>query len=489
MENYLIIISKQEFTSLLRFGQIPNNPNRHININNVENELFNSFLNLPFFEGDEEYIIIQVEFEIPDQKFIYTKNLTAIIPLTKAAKISLSSKFNSKIVFSDAVYESIIRKVEDQIEISDKIQGAKSLTEMFFKNKKTSIQDDILQESYLYRIKGKKSNEIQSDFFTHLVVYERYEFFPNTDLGYFYDLGEVFAHYKGKDSFKGSNYYNFLEKHKPDLREKKLSEIILFIESTNEIDSFKNLLTLDGEKLYMTAVFYLKYKGEIANKDSIKETNLSKIISWVLENNFYVNENIDALYLLGGFLGFKRLYDDYYDTIQLRIFKNKIVELNSESIDSKTVMPKKLNKIKKQTKENLIIHIGEDAVNQIVGNLSSSENQPYQSDLEQYKTTVNEAEPINENIYNGISKFNSLDEVIEKLKTLFDNHHTDELKLEKKILSDIVAILTPISMSTKITKNVICNLINTQFKDVFECPNSNTIKFKKDGGLFNSEIG
>lgn len=56
MNEYLIITTKQEFTSLYRFGKIPNSSSRLINIDHADVELKRTFINLPFFEGDEEYI-------------------------------------------------------------------------------------------------------------------------------------------------------------------------------------------------------------------------------------------------------------------------------------------------------------------------------------------------------------------------------------------------------------------------------------------------
>lgn len=466
MNNYLLITTKQEFTSLYRFGKIPNSSSRLINIDQANVELKRTFLNLPFFEGDEEYIILKVELIDQLQPFIFTSNLVEIIPLTRAAKISLSGKFDSKINFSEPIYESIIRDVEDFIEISDKIQGAKSLTNMFFHNNTSSISEEILKESYFLRMKGKKSNEIQTDFFTHLLVYERYEFFPNTDLGYFYDLGEVFAFYKGKNSFKGSNYHSFLEKYKIELRDKKLTEIISFIENNNEIDSFKNLLTEVEEKQYLTTVFYLKYKNELINKDSVKDTNIAKIMDWIKQKEFYIKENVNALFLLGGFVGFKKIYDDYYDSINLRIFKSVPSVKHS---DSEFISIEKKKKIK----------------------LGKTNPHSYREDFKSDVDVTNEPPIIiseNKNSDNLNVEKLAYNEIKGKLNDLFKKYNTDELRLEKKILSDFVEILTPVSGNSKLTRQSICELINSKFNADFECPNNKTVKKKDSGSLFNNKL-
>src|SRR5690606_5200114 len=61
---------------------------------------------------------------------------------------------------------------------------------------------------------GKFSSDISVDYITHLLMYDRYNPFPNTDLGYFYDAGEAFAHSSGVSTFKESGFHTFLENNK-----------------------------------------------------------------------------------------------------------------------------------------------------------------------------------------------------------------------------------------------------------------------------------
>ena len=60
---YLYIISKQEFTSLYRFGQIPLRSDKIIetinkSIQEINSSVFENFKALASFVGDEEYLII-----------------------------------------------------------------------------------------------------------------------------------------------------------------------------------------------------------------------------------------------------------------------------------------------------------------------------------------------------------------------------------------------------------------------------------------------
>lgn len=503
MKTYLKIISKQEFTSLYRFGKIPYSESILINSDDASKLLYNAFKALPFFDGDEEYLVIKIDSSSISPENILITDVIEIIPLTRAAKKSFEIKFDNRIHFSDAIYEDIIQQVETYIEIQDKLEGGKSLVNLFLKNNKTGITEKIIEEAYVSRYKGLKSNQIKADFYTHLLVYERYEFFPNTELGYFYDLGEVFAHFKERDTFKGSGFYNFLENNKALLKEKKLSEIIDFIEKSDEINSFKSLLTLDGIKLYLTGVFYLKYKEEVVTKDSVYQTTLPKIMQYIAKEKFYLQENTDALYLLGGFFGFKKFYDDYYDSLNLRIFKNKSW-INTTSKENIIKIVTKHDKL--ESDNNLNVTTVNDDVQTPRGtneNLKVKKITKKSKELtEALKTTIPDS--ISESIVDPaiIQDTNEVVEVEklisveqpnnglvliakEQIDSIFKKQKTDELKLNKVLLSELIAILNPVCSSKKITKNNVIEIINSTFLAYFECPNNNIIRTKNNSSQLN----
>jgi len=105
--NNLYILTKQEFTSLYRFGQIPIIINKVIEVDSiskecVEKKIFEIFMDLPYFVGDEEYLIIGFENKLINDLWLEIENVTEIIPLTKAAKNSFQMKFDTKLDFKDA---------------------------------------------------------------------------------------------------------------------------------------------------------------------------------------------------------------------------------------------------------------------------------------------------------------------------------------------------------------------------------------------------
>lgn len=327
--DFLYIITKQEFTSLYRFGFIPIIQKKLLNLKGlsekeIEAEIIKSFMGLPFFVGDEEYLFISIgNFPSSDSK-ILIKNVLEIIPLTSAARHSYQMKFDKKIVFSKARFEKIINRVVEQIDIQERLNGAKAFWTLCKVQEpyKELIDSEKINEAYNYRINGSKSYDFTSDYFVHTLVYERYEFFPNSDLGFLYDVGEIFAHSKQKQSFRGSGYYKFLEQNKPTFEKSNLLDLIEHISKASEIEKFTRQLTINDLKYYIVAALFFKFKSDLQVKDSIKGSETGKIIGTLRSINQFIPELNTAIFLTGLFFGYEKFYDDLYELTGLHIFKS-----------------------------------------------------------------------------------------------------------------------------------------------------------------------
>lgn len=520
MNNSFKIISKQEFTSLYRFSYIPYDSIRVIFAQDedkeFENNLFNSFTSLPQFEGDEEYLILKFNTKDKDQKIISIRDVLEVIPLTRSAKRSYEIKFDPRINFSVPRFENIVQNIEKKIDIRDRIEGAKALVRMLVPEIENIdfISNQIIESAYNARVEGKKSSEILEDFYTHLLVYERYDFFPNNDYGYFYDIGEVFANSKGKHTFKGSGFYNYLEKNKFALKEQKISKIIKDIEESEEILPFKDQLLQNNVRLYLSSAFYLKFKDELLSKDSIYDTKIPEITNWILNNNNYHRELFDSLYLLGAFFGYKKFYDDYYNTLNLSFFKNQTksnlivnrIDHNNEEVPLNTPVKLEQNNL---LEENIITKNEiTDQNSDLIENLENSiteitpsillENFEQNNSLEENNESNNEIANENSDINDVdivIEKSNQLKEeeiaevnhkeyiitsILEKIKGLASETLSGELKMEKETLNELIKIFAQIADSKKLTKDKILDLIQKEFKDEIEIPKKYTLKIKNN---------
>ncbi len=94
-----------------------------------------------------------------------------------------------------------------------------------------------------YRKKGTKANKIQTgNYWEYLIAYDRFDYFPNSILGYFYDAGQVFAFSTERSTFEGSGLHTFLEKLNFENPTTKLSEIIKYLETEEQLKNYSMIL-------------------------------------------------------------------------------------------------------------------------------------------------------------------------------------------------------------------------------------------------------
>lgn len=475
MSNYSII-SKQEFNSLYRFGKLPIRQEDFL-LSEKEDELFQNklyelFLTKPLFEGEEEYLIIKCERKI-NNDCISVQEIEEIIPLTQGSKFSYETKFDSRICFSNARFVDIVKRVETRVDLLERTNGMKALSKMMlpkeFQNKE-ELYSSYIEKAYVCRINGQKSSEIHEDFLTHLLVYERYDFHPNTDLGLLYDIGEIFANSKGKPHFKGSGFHSFLEKNKPELQNRKLSDLLIFMEQDHdEVKPFKNHLTKESTRQYISGALFLKFKEELFDKDSIFDTNIPQIVKWAISNKEYLPEVIEAINLIGGFFGYKKFYDDYYERIDLKFFKSQF------KIQENFANEVKINEEKKAQPTSIIQSNFESSLNNLQSdNTAATEeisNFPL-SDTEKTARTPEEAKDFTNGQFKSKKESNifiskgtlSTEEqkALEELKNLIGN---SEVKIYKENLKQIKEILKPISVSKRLNKDIIAGIVKEKFSE------------------------
>lgn len=473
----IYILSKQEFTSLYRFGSIPIITNQIIPISNkredeVESAIFHSFKRLPPFSGDEEYLIIVFENSVSNDNLLGIENLLEIIPMTKAAKSSYEMKFDAKLDFREPRFEMIIHKVEEEIDIKERYQGVKVFWKLCgIQNEfEPLVSEEIIRSAYRKRIEGIKSNEFTDEFLTHLLVYERYEFFPNSDLGFFYDVGEIFAHTKGKPTFRGSNLHSFLEKNKTILSSKSFSEIASIISGSEEISSFKKQLLKEDTKQYIAAATFLKFKKDLSDLETIKGSETGKLIGELRKDKKFINELNLAVFLTGLFFGYQKFYDDFYQLVGLNIFKKE----DSSFKISKSKTYDRENKLPNTVKEK------EDNEDKTLNEKNKLDKKEKSKENQKASITENSGRENNTGIQNRI--FESLQKILKEENNQF------ELKTDR--LNELKKILLPLSPNKgRLLKADVVKLIQLNFGDKVEVEfvgNKRIIREKRENDLFNN---
>jgi len=339
--NYYTTISRDEFINLYKFGSINVNTSFIIlNSNHIENEII-ELLNIMPWSQDEDYLIIEFKddyccigdtFELI--KTIYNlriRDIKNIFTLSKRAQQFYSTKFDKRINFKLTPYKDIINKVNQFSEIKDIDNGINILFEQYNITNKEEMKlyfDNNFITDFLYT-----DNYLEINFkniYLDILFYKRENKFVKDDIGYIFDFmivtllkerkNDVINKFKqGELRLNNSATYNELNKNK----QYTLYEHISFLAQSNNENIQKFIQKTNLTSLIVSVIFF-KIKYLLLNKFIGYKEEINQLI-----NSFktkYPKELALTLYLIGLVFGYKKLYDDYYDFLQLDIFytKNKI---------------------------------------------------------------------------------------------------------------------------------------------------------------------
>ncbi len=330
---FLGIVLRNQFNLFYRFGYtvIPKIGlvafDGNINDETKEN-IIKQFSNVTPFEYDEEYLILHFEKEINDNdNFIEfeIQELIAVYPLSRQAKTSIESKIDPRIKLENPIFENELPAIETEIESKEVKKAISALwkickIEIPLDKYLSDIGIENIFNGLEFRKRGTKADKIQNgNYWEYLIAYDRFEYYPNSTLGYFYDAGQVFAYSKGLLSFEGSGIHKFLEKYNSENPKAKMLDTIKILETEEQLKSYITQTTIGEVKQYIITPLYLTLREEIRKSDDVTQTNLLKNLDHLkkFEDSFYY-----AVILLGAFFGFRKFYDPYYEVLNLRFYKD-----------------------------------------------------------------------------------------------------------------------------------------------------------------------
>lgn len=332
MKHFLSIILRNQFNLFYRFGYtfIPKSQLVKFegNINNQTQEsIIKQFKTVAPFEYDEEYLILHLEKEITNEsEFIRfdIQDIVAVYPLSQQAKESIESKIDQRIRLEKPIFEAILPLIETEIENKEVENAISALwkickIESPIENYISNIGLENIFNGLEFRKHGTKANRIKNgNYWEYLIAYDRFDYFPNSTLGYFYDAGQIFAYSKGLPTFEGSGIHKFLENLNSTNPTAKLPDIIRFLETEEKIKGYVSQTTTSNIKQYIVAPLYLMLRDEIRKSDDIAQTKLFKNLDYLKKFDDSFNY---AVILLGAFFGFRKFYDIYYEALNLRFYK------------------------------------------------------------------------------------------------------------------------------------------------------------------------
>ena len=332
MKQFLSIVLRNQFNLFYRFGYtfIPKSQLVEFdgNINDeTQDKIIRQFKTVTPFEYDEEYLILHLELA-PNNESEFDQleinDIVAVYPLSKQAKISIESKIDQRIRLEKPIFEAILPAIEKEVENKEVEKAISAIwtickIESPLEKYVSQIGLENILNGLEFRKHGTKANRIQNgNYWEYLIAYDRFDYFPNSTLGYFYDSGQVFAFSKGLTTFEGSGIHHFLEKLNSANPSAKFPEILKYFGTEEQLKSYVSQTSSSDIKQYIVTPLYLMLRDEIRKSDDISQTKLFKNLEYLkkFEDSFnYV------VILLGAFFGFRKFYDNYYEALNLRFYK------------------------------------------------------------------------------------------------------------------------------------------------------------------------
>jgi hypothetical protein len=313
----------------------------------VNERVIDLFSKLTPFEYDEEYLILHLEKEMDTSKDVQSfsiQEIVAIYPLSEQSKVSIESKIDQRIKLNTPVFEKILPNIEASIEKKEIEQAIDALwricnIEGDLSTFVSNIGIDNILKGLEHRKNGIKADKIKDgNYWEYLIAYDRYEYFPNTILGYFYDAGQIFAFSKGQVTFEGSKLHDYLEKLNKTEKQPKIQKIVDSLETEELSKGYVSQTISNDIKQYFVAPIYLMFKEEIRKSDDLDQSYLIKYLEELkkFDDNFKY-----AVILLGAFFGFRKFYDAYYNSLNLRFYKT--YKPNSDEQENVIIKPNTAN--------------------------------------------------------------------------------------------------------------------------------------------------
>lgn len=531
MKQYLSILLRNQFNLFYRFGYTYIPRCQLLGFDGVINEstkedLVKLFSETTPFEWEEEYLIIHFDkSEVFEGQVInfQIQDIVKVYPLSAQAKSSIETKIDQRIRLEKPVFENILPKVEKAIEKHELEKAIQALWNI------CDIEDDL--NKYISNIGldnifnglerrkiGTKPNQIKDgNYWEYVLAYDRFDYFPNSILGYFYDAGQIFANTKGLPSFEGSALHKFLQDINSSKPEIRIKEIVKLLETEEQGKKYVSQTTANEQLQYLITPLYLMLKDEIRKAEDIKSTNLFKHLKTLKEFGASFNY---AIILLGAFFGFKKFYDAYYDNLNLRFYKSyqpvrdikeepeKIVSKNQTESNEQTSSKEEplsdeyqvLEDRPKSEDHTIASDLQELKVEPLIqeqplNDQQSSEEIPTSSEPivtevaikhEEQKIGINDnndSEPkenieskkedeilptddikseVSENPIEHLKKSNSVTETVIRLKNIINELLTDKTEMNLTDMGDKIKEVTGQKITNTIIKNVIKSMDNVE---------------------------
>jgi hypothetical protein len=445
MINYLAPILRDQFNKFYRYGYTYIPSSQVVGFDGkvsdeVKTKVIELFNTISPFEYDEDYLILHLdksEIESSGNIRVDIQNIISIYPLSKQAKISVENKIDQRIKLEQPIFEIVLSTIEANIhkqEIEKAIDALWLICNLEGSNTELlqSIGLENIYKGIEFRKSGTKASKIkEGSYWSYLLAYDRFDFFPNTTLGFFYDAGQVFAYSKNHPTFEGSGLHNFLQKINSENPQIRFGKLIETLETEEQVKGYITQTRDNNIKQYFVSPLYLMLKEELRNSDEISQTKLLRNIEHLRDfgDNFKA-----AVILLGAFFGYKKFYDNYYDKLDLRFYKSVMKEPTPQ-LKVKVEKPQKepIVEASKEKVEEIISGISESIIKsenpinqfqEIILQILNDNGESKISDL------TKEFNKRTKNKFNKSNIINILKEITDRIETVYNGKKLEKVKLK-----------------------------------------------------------
>lgn len=217
-------VSLDAFHNLLRYGQINYSEGMAVEIElgseqrGIEgHDLEKLISKIPPFDHDEELLFLEIELQDTGNykdggvvQKLDIRQVYKVFPSTGKGKKGLRGKIHSNVKLLEPIFEQAVNQSRERLLKKESVMGAKAAIDIMGLGKIDEKAVQTVMEAMEVRKEGKMPGPGES--ILHFAVcYERYEYFPTDDLGYYFDLNSIMA-----------EYYNRSRKHKVRATESRL---------------------------------------------------------------------------------------------------------------------------------------------------------------------------------------------------------------------------------------------------------------------------
>ena len=371
MQDFLILISRDEFIRLYKFGNIfISKAWIAVDDERVEEQL-NCMLNKIFMDDEREYLLLKLRDEISNFyghkdhniSIIYNVEIAKVqrtIVFSQRAHDFYKTKVNTKVHYEvlPLKYTEVFSKIKDIYITNDMKKGALAALEIFGYNTKLNL--DKIVDEYMHSHEGNFSPSLENELYLDLLLYKREDKFPLNEKSFLYDVAILsllrlkheedmyYGFYKegvlSDKMFKASNENTL--KVISEFENENLFELILELDkSANEkLQKFKLILMDNSIKQYVVCAIFFKLVFEKNSEKNILDVKMTE--KFKLQ---YPQEVAIAVYLFGMKYGYENLYDDLYETKNINLLNP--VSINREEDLDNNILKNRIEELESKLRE------------------------------------------------------------------------------------------------------------------------------------------